>query len=170
LHRELQTEEAMQDRDKSQIAETIDVQVPCSTAYNQWTQFEEFPRFMEGVESVEQLDDTHLRWRAMIGGKELEWDAEITEQIPDKRVAWRSIGGVQNAGAVTFHRLSDGACRVALQLDYKPEGIVENIGDFLGVVKRRAHGDLERFKEFIEKRGVETGGWRGEVPARGEGR
>jgi uncharacterized membrane protein len=153
----------MTKKDRSKVLKAIDVEVPCSTAYNQWTQFEEFPEFMEGVESVTQLDDRHLHWRAEIGGKTVEWDAEITEQLPDERIAWTSRNGAQNAGVVTFHRLSDDSCRVTLQLDYKPEGVIENVGDFLGVVSRRAEGDLERFKEFIEARGTETGAWRGEV-------
>jgi uncharacterized membrane protein len=134
-------------------------------AYNQWTQFEEFPRFMEGVEQVQQIDDRRLHWRANVGGKTLEWEAEIAEQIPDKRIAWRSIGGKKNAGVVTFHRLTDDRTRVMLQLDYEPEGFTENVGDFLGVVSSRTEGDLERFKEFMEKRGTETGAWRGEIPS-----
>ena len=147
----------------TQITESIDVAVPVTTAYNQWTQFEEFPRFMEGVEEVRQLDDKRLHWRAKIGGKEEEWDAEITEQLPDERVAWRSRTGSPNAGVVTFHHVSDTTTRVMLQLEYDPEGVVENVGDALGVVSRRVEGDLKRFKEFIESRGAETGAWRGEV-------
>ena len=147
----------------STIQESIDVDVPVGRAYNQWTQFEEFPRFMEGVETVQQVDDRHLHWQAEIGGKHMEWDAEITEQIPDQRIAWRSREGAHNAGVVTFHRLADDACRVALQIDYEPEGVIENVGDFLGVVRRRTRGDLERFKAFIESRGTETGAWRGRV-------
>jgi len=149
----------------SSIQKSIDVGVPARTAYNQWTQFEEFPRFMEGVEKVEQLDDANLRWRAEVGGKTLAWDARITEQIPDKRIAWRSTSGAPNAGVVDFHRLSDDSCRVTLQIDYEPEGVVERIGDVLGVMSARAEGDLERFKEFIEKRGVETGAYRGAIPS-----
>jgi uncharacterized membrane protein len=149
----------------SSIIEAIDVDVPVSTAYNQWTQFEEFPRFMEGVESVQQLDDRRLHWVANVGGKKLEWDAEISEQIPDKRIAWRSIDGPRNAGVVTFHRISDDRSRVTLQIDYDPEGFVEKVGDALGLVSRRARRDLERFKEFIESRGRETGAWRGHIPS-----
>ena len=156
----------MHKEDARSILESIDVEVPVSTAYNQWTQFEEFPAFMEGVESVQQIDDAHLHWRAEVGGKTVEWDAEITEQRPDQRIAWRSENGAQNAGVVTFHRISDTSCRVTLQLDYKPEGFVENVGDLLGVVSRRARGDLERFKEYIEERGVESGAWRGEIEQR----
>jgi uncharacterized membrane protein len=147
----------------STIEKSIDVNVPVHTAYNQWTQFEEFPHFMEGVEQVTQLDDKQLHWKANVGGKEKEWDAEITEQIPDERVAWSNTTGARNAGVVTFHRLEENKTRIMLQLDYDPEGIVENVGDMLGAVSMRVQGDLERFKEFIESRGVETGAWRGEV-------
>jgi len=147
----------------STIEESIEVQVPVRTAYNQWTQFEEFPQFMEGVEEVRQLDDTHLHWKADIGGQEREWNAEITEQHPDERVAWRSTEGAQHAGVVTFHRIGDEQARVMLQLDVEPEGITEQVGDKLGFVKRRVKGDLERFKDLIESRGRETGAWRGEV-------
>jgi uncharacterized membrane protein len=145
------------------VEKSIDVNVPVRTAYNQWTQFEEFPRFMEGVHEVRQLDDTHLRWRATIAGKDKEWDAVITEQIPDERVAWRNTSGAENAGVVTFHRLSPNTTRIMLQIEYDPEGPVENLGDAMGFVQRRMEGDLERFKDFIEGRGVETGAWRGEV-------
>jgi uncharacterized membrane protein len=145
------------------IEQSIDVNVPVRTAYNQWTQFEEFPRFMEGVKEVRQLDDKRLYWRTEIAGKEKEWDAEITEQIPDERVAWTSRSGPWNAGVVTFHRLDDNRTRVMLQLAYDPEGVVENVGDALGVVSVRVKGDLQRFKEFIESRGAETGAWRGEI-------
>ena len=145
------------------IEQSIEVQVPLSTAYNQWTQFEQFPRFMEGVEEVRQLDDKRLHWIAESGGKREEWDAEITEQRPDERVAWRSTTGAPNAGVVTFHRLSDDMTKVMLQLDYEPEGMIEKVGDALGIVERRTKGDLERFKEFIESRGSETGAWRGKI-------
>ena len=154
----------------SKIVKSIDVDVPVSEAYNQWTQFEDFPRFMEGVESVEQLDDDTLHWKAKIGGVEKEWTARITEQIPDKRIAWTTLEGALNAGVVTFHRITDSTCRVALQLDYEPEGVVENLGDLLGAVSRRAEGDLERFKQFIESRGSATGAYRGTIPAREERR
>jgi uncharacterized membrane protein len=147
----------------STIEKSIDVNVPVRAAYNQWTQFEEFPRFMEGVEQVRQLDDKRLHWKATVGGKTKEWDAEITEQRPDERIAWRSRGGASNAGVVTFHRLSDSTTRVMLQLEYDPEGVVENVGDAVGVVSTRVKGDLDRFKEFIESRGSETGAWRGEI-------
>ena len=146
------------------IEKSIDVNVPVRTAYNQWTQFEEFPNFMEGVKEVRQQGDTHLLWRAEIAGKDEEWEAEISEQIPDKRVAWTSTeGDASNAGVVTFHYLDTNTCRVTLQMDYDPEGFTENLGDKLGFVSRRVSGDLELFKDFIEARGSETGAWRGEV-------
>ena len=147
----------------SQILESIDVDVPVRTAYDQWTQFEEFPRFMDGVESVRQIDDTHLEWTASIAGVRKQWRAEITEQTPDQRIAWNATDGAENAGVVTFHRLDDRKARVTLQLDVEPEGPIESAGDALGFVKRSATGDLERFKKFIEERGVATGAWRGEV-------
>jgi uncharacterized membrane protein len=145
------------------IEESVEVEVPVRTAYNQWTQFEEFPRFMEGVEQVRQMTDTKLHWVAEIAGQKREWDAEITEQTPDQRIAWRSVDGATNSGVVTFHRLAEGRSKVMLQLEFEPEGIVEKAGDALNIVDRRAAKDLERFKEFIESRGVETGAWRGEV-------
>jgi len=147
----------------SLIEKSIEINVPVRTAYNQWTQFEDFPRFMEGVKHVKQLDETHLHWKAEIGGKEKEWDAEITEQIPDRRIAWRSRDGAQNAGVVTFHRLSDSTSKVMLQMEYDPDGVLENVGDVTGMVSQRVVGDLERFKRYIESRGQETGAWRGTV-------
>jgi uncharacterized membrane protein len=145
------------------IEQSIDVNVPVRTAYNQWTQFEEFPRFMEGVKDVQQLDDKRLHWRAEVAGRDKEWDAEITEQTPDQRIAWTSRSGAWNAGVVTFHRLEENRTRVMLQLEYDPDGVVDNVGDALGFVSARVHGDLERFKVFIESRGTETGAWRGEI-------
>jgi uncharacterized membrane protein len=147
----------------SSVSEAIEVNVPVSTAYNQWTQFEEFPKFMDTVHEVRQIDDTHLHWKADVAGKVKEWDAEITEQIPDKRIAWRSTGGVWNAGVVTFHKISDSRTRVMLQMDYNPETVTEKVGDALGGVRQTAKGNLKRFKQLIEDRGVETGAWRGEV-------
>jgi uncharacterized membrane protein len=147
----------------STIQESIEVQVPVRTAYNQWTQFGEFPRFMEGVERVEQIDDTHLHWEAKIAGKHKEWDAEIVEQLPDQRIAWDNYDGADNAGVVTFQRLDDMTTKVMLRMDVEPEGMIESAGDALGFTKRRVKGDLDRFKEFIEARGSETGAWRGEV-------
>jgi len=152
-----------QTQSASTLEKSIDVNVPVHTAYNQWTQFEEFPEFMEGVKEVTQLDDRRLHWRAEVGGKLKEWDAEITEQVPDQRIAWRSTTGPYNAGVVTFHRLSDDKTRIMLQLEYGPENFVESVGDMMGVVSSRISGDLRRFKEFIESRGRETGAWRGEV-------
>ena len=147
----------------SSITESIDVDVPVRTAYDQWTQFEEFPKFMSGVERVDQLDDQRLHWVAKVAGKTKEWDAKITEQTPDQRVAWTATSGAENAGVVTFHRIDDNKTRVTVQMDVDPEGVVENVGDKLGVPGGQVKGDLERFKEFIESRGVETGAWRGEI-------
>jgi uncharacterized membrane protein len=147
----------------STIEKSIDVQVPVRTAYDQWTQFEEFPRFMEGIESVKQLDETHLHFVARIAGKKKEWDAKITEQTPDQRIAWRDVAGAPNAGVVTFHRLAPDRTRIMLQLEYDPEGVIENVGDAIGIVSNRVTGDLARFRDFIEARGHETGAWRGEV-------
>lgn len=145
------------------IEKSIDVKVPVRTAYNQWTQFEDFPRFMEGVKEVRQTDDTHLLWIAEVLGKEQKWNAEISEQQPDQRIAWHSTSGAKNAGAVTFHYIDENTTRVMLQLEYEPEGLAENIGDWIGAVDRRVEGDLKRFKKFIEERQIETGGWRGTV-------
>jgi uncharacterized membrane protein len=148
----------------STIEQSIELDVPVSTAYNQRTQFEEFPKFMEGVEEVRQIDDRRVHWVAEFGGTRHEWDAEITEQLPDERVAWRNTDGKENAGVVTFHHLDDGHSRVMVQMDFVPEGVKEKIGDALGAPDRRVKGDLQRFKEMIEARGSETGAWRGEVP------
>jgi uncharacterized membrane protein len=145
------------------LAKWIEVDVPVQTAYNQWTQFEEFPRFMEGVQEVRQLDDRRLHWKAQIAGKMEEWDATIMEQTPDRRIAWRSTSGARNDGVVTFWPLGPARTRIELHLDYQPEGMVENVGSLLGMVERRIDGDLHRFKQFIESRGRETGAWRGEV-------
>jgi len=147
----------------STVEKSIDVDVPVSTAYNQWTQFESFPQFMEGVDRIDQTSDTMTHWVTSIGGVTREFDAEITEQHPDERVAWTSVDGPKNAGVVTFHRLGPDRTRIMLQMDFEPEGVVENVGDKLGIVGRRADGDLKRFKSFIESRGTETGAWRGEV-------
>jgi uncharacterized membrane protein len=149
----------------SNVTESIDVNVPVRVVYDQWTQFETFPQFMEGVERIDQVTETKTHWVTKIGGVEREFDADITEQHPDERVAWKSTTGADQAGVVTFHRLSDTTTRVTVQMDYEPEGLVENVGDKLGIVKRRVTGDLERFKQFIEARGTETGGWRGNVDA-----
>jgi uncharacterized membrane protein len=147
----------------SSVEESIEVNVPLKTAYNQWTQFTEFPRFMDSVHEIRQLDDKHLHWKANVAGEEKEWDAEITEQIPDKRIAWRSTGGVRNAGVVTFHKISDECTRIMLQMDYEPENMAEKVGDMLGAVRMEARGNLKNFKELLEKRGHETGAWRGSI-------
>ena len=145
------------------IEKHINVNEPFQTVYSQWTQFEEFPRFMEGVERVTQLDDTHLHWVANVGGKNVEWDATISEQIPDKRIVWYSDKGAVHSGMVSFNPVGPTITRVTLRIDYEPEGFVEEAGDKLGFVTRRVEGDLKRFKEFIESRGSETGAWRGAV-------
>ncbi|WP_020672843.1 SRPBCC family protein [Amycolatopsis nigrescens] len=145
------------------ITEAVEVDVPVTTAYNQWTQFEEFPEFMDGVTEIRQLDDTHTHWVTEFGGTKREFDATITEQHPDERVAWRSDQGPNHAGVITFHRLGQGRTRVTAQMDIDPEGFAEQAADKLGVLDRRVKGDLARFKEFIESRGRETGAWRGDV-------
>lgn len=148
----------------STIEHSVDVNVPIRVAYNQWTQFESFPEFMEGVESIKQLTDTRTHWITEIAGVKREFDAEITEQHPDERVAWRSVDKPHQSGVVTFHRLSEDTTRVTLQMEYDPESFVEKVGDWLNIVKMRVKGDMERFKAFIESRGGETGAWRGDVP------
>jgi uncharacterized membrane protein len=145
------------------VMDSIDVSVPVSTAYNQWTQFESFPRFMEGVERIDQVTETRTHWVTKIAGVEREFDAEITEQHPDERIAWKTENGIHQAGVVTFHRLDDTTSRVTLQLDHDPEGFVEKAGDALGLVGQRVKGDLAKFKSFIESRGHEEGAWRGDV-------
>jgi uncharacterized membrane protein len=147
----------------STIEQSIDVAVPVTTAYNQWTQFESFPEFMEGVERVDQVGDTMTHWVTNVGGVKREFDAKITEQHPDERVAWTSVDEPRQAGVVTFHRLSPETTKIMVQMDFEPEGVVETAGDKLGIVKRRVKGDLERFKTFIESRGTAEGAWRGEV-------
>jgi uncharacterized membrane protein len=145
------------------IEQSIEVNVPVRTAYNQWTQFEEFPSFMEGVKEVRQLDDTHLHWVVEEKGKTQEFDAKITEQKPDERVAWATTDGKSHAGVVTFHKLADDRTKVMVQMDWEPEGMVESLGAAIGSDDRRVKEDLERFKERIEGRGAESGAWRGEV-------
>jgi uncharacterized membrane protein len=147
----------------STIEQSIDVRVPVRTAYNQWTQFEEFPEFMEGVEEVKQITDDRLRWHEEIAGAEREWEAQIDEQRPDERIAWHSLDGPTHAGVVTFHRIDDSMTRVMLQLEWEPGDLAEKVGDWTGMVTKRVKGDLERFREFIEGRGRETGAWRGEI-------
>jgi uncharacterized membrane protein len=146
------------------IEKSVEVKAPVHAVYNQWTQFEEFPRFMAGVKEVKQLDDTHVHWHAEIWGKDKEWDAEITEQVPDQRIAWRSISGdAPNGGSVRFEPLGADRTRVNLTMEYEPQGLIENVGDKLGVMSARVQNTVEDFKKFIENRGRETGGWRGEV-------
>lgn len=145
------------------VERSIDLTVPVSTAYNQWTQFESFPQFMESVTAVEQIDDQLTEWRTDVNGIERTFIARITEQTPDRRIAWTTIEGPRQAGVVTFHELAGGETRVMYQMDFQPEGIVEKSGAALGVVERQVEGDLERFKKFIEARGSETGAWRGSI-------
>ena len=147
------------------IEDTIDVQVPVQQAYNQWTQFEDFPKFMDGIQSVQQLDDTHVQWVAEIRGESRQWTTEITEQRPDEKIAWKTIEGeVKNDGVVTFEPMGDAQTRVNVQMDVESDSTAENVaGDLLGVVKSQVRGDLERFKQLIENRDEETGAWRGNV-------
>jgi uncharacterized membrane protein len=151
----------------ARVKKSIEVNVPVRTAYNQWTQFEEFPEFMEGVRHVTQLDDRRMRWTAEVGGHEKTWEAEIQEQIPDTRIIWRSTEGEENAGIVTFEPIDGGSStRVGLEMSYHPEGFAESVGDALGFMSRRVEGDLRRFRDFIEERGVETGAFRETLPNR----
>ena len=147
----------------STITETIEVDVPVRTAYDQWTQFEEFPRFMDGVEEVQQLDDEHLRWKASIAGVAREWNSTIVRQEPDQVIAWDGFGGPDNAGMVEFRPVADERTAVTVTMEWEPQGAVEKAGDALGIVSGRIEGDLERFKRFIEERGMPTGGWRGRI-------
>jgi len=146
------------------IEKSIEVEAPVHAVYNQWTQFEDFPRFMEGVEEVVQIDNQRLHWVASIAGKRKEWDAEIVDQVPDQRISWRSTSGARNSGTVNFYP-TNGHTRILLELRYDPEGATETVADKIGVVGRRVEGDLKRFKEFIEGRGAETGAWRCEIHA-----
>ena len=145
------------------IEKIVVVNCPVRTVYNQWTQFEEFPRFMSDVKQVRQTDDTHLHWLAKVWGKDEEWDAEITEQRPDERISWRSVGGARNAGTVRFEPLASDRTRVRLAMAYEPEGAIENIGDQLGVMENQVQESVDDFKKFVESRNRETGAWRGEV-------
>jgi uncharacterized membrane protein len=147
----------------AKVEQSVDVDVPVRVAYDQWTQFEDFPKFMEGVESVTQLDDTHVRWAAEVGGQREEWTAEIVQQIPDDRIEWRSTSGVRQDGLVTFEPIGNERTRIHVQFDYEPEGVVESLGARLGQDERRVKADLERFREFVESRGAPTGAWRGTV-------
>jgi uncharacterized protein YndB with AHSA1/START domain len=147
----------------ARVEKSIEVDVPVRTAYDQWTQFEQFPTFMEGVREVRQMGDRSLHWRVEVGGREKEWDAEIREQIPDEKIIWRNTSGAENAGMVTFAALGPGQTRVHLEMSYDPEGFIEGAGDKLGFMSRRVQGDLQRFKDYIESRGSATGSWRGEI-------
>ena len=145
------------------VTESGDVHVPVTTAYNQWTQFESFPEFMQGVNRVQQIDNTHTHWTVEVAGATREFDARITEQHPDERISWTTEAGPKHAGVITFHRIDGDTTRVTAQMDIDPEGFVENVADKLGVLDHRVKGDLKRFREFIESRQRETGAWRGEV-------
>ena len=147
----------------ARVEKSVEVDVPVQTAYNQWTQFEDFPRFMENVESVKQIDDTHLHWVAEVGGQRHEWDAEITDQTPDQRIAWRGQNGVQQTGVVTFEPVGTERTKVTVEFEWEPQGIVEKVGSAVGADSRGVSADLDRFKDFIESRGVETGAWRENV-------
>ncbi|HEX6132302.1 MAG TPA: SRPBCC family protein [Actinomycetota bacterium] len=146
------------------IQHSVEVDVPVTAAYDQWTQFEDFPRFMEGVERVQQIDDARLHWVASVGGVSREWDATIVRQEPDRAIAWDGFGGPDNAGMVEFEPLGTDRSRVTVTMDWEPEGAVEKLGDALGIVSGRIEGDLARFKTFIEERRVPTGAWRGRIP------
>jgi uncharacterized membrane protein len=147
------------------MTESIEVNVPVSTAYNQWTQFEDFPLFMEGVDHVQQIDDTRLHWAATVAGKTAEWDAKILEQHPDKQISWISEDGKKTRGTVTFEPVGESKTLIRLSMSYQAEGLKEALGSVAGLDQRRVRGDLDRFKELIEGRGAESGAWRGEVSA-----
>jgi uncharacterized membrane protein len=149
----------------AEVHESIEVNVPVSTAYNQWTQFEEFPQFMENVESVTQIDDTHLRWVAEIAGKRNEWEAEIVRQEPDRVVAWKSVDGKGTSGEVKFEPLGSDRTKIDVTISWEPEGMLESLGEKVGADTMGVKKDLQNFKELIERRGAETGAWRGEVIA-----
>ena len=145
------------------IEKTFEIKAPVRAVYNQWTQFEEFPKFMEGVKEVRQLDDTHLHWRASIGGKDKEWDSEIVEQVPDQRIAWRSTSGAPNNGSVRFDAMGNDQTRVRLTMEYQPETVIEKAGDAVGLVSAKVENAVEKFRDLVESRGTSTGAWRGEV-------
>jgi uncharacterized membrane protein len=145
------------------VEKSIEVEAPVNRVYNQWTQFEDFPKFMQGIEQVQQLDDKRLHWTAEIGGKRKEWNAEIFEQVPDQKIAWRSTSGAPNAGIVSFRPIAANRTQVTVRMEYDPEGVVENLGAALGAVGTRIEGDLKRFRDFIQARILETGAWRGEI-------
>lgn len=149
------------------VTKSVDVNAPITTVYNQWTQFESFPEFMSGVDTVAQLDERRLHWKVSVGGQRREFDAEITEQHPEERVAWKSMDGTTHAGVVTFHKLDEQTTRVTVQLEWQPDGLAEKAGAALNFDDRQVAGDLDRFKDFIESAGSETGAWRGDVPREG---
>jgi hypothetical protein len=153
----------------TKVEKTLTVDVPVRVAYNQWTQFEEFPQFMSGIVEVQQLDDRRLHWVAEIAGVRRQWDASILEQVPDTKIAWAATEGATNAGAVYFSEIGPSQTAVTLSLEYEPEGLVESVGDKLNVVEKQAEGDMERFKALVESRGYDTGGWRGTVNEGGTG-
>jgi len=148
------------------IQKSIEIEAPISKVYNQWTQFEEFPHFMEGVERVQQMDDKHLHWVAEVGGKRKEWDAEIVDQQPDRRISWRSTSGTRNSGVVCFRPKDQNHTVVTLEMYYEPDSAIEKAADALGIISRRVEGNLERFRHFIQERRTETGAWRGEIRGR----
>jgi uncharacterized membrane protein len=152
----------------ARVEKSIEIDRPVRMVYDQWTQFEDFPRFMEGVEEVHQIDDETLHWIAKVAGKREEWEAQIVQQVPDQTIAWRHTAGAINSGVVLFTPLDGDRCRVTLALEYDPQGFLEKVGDALGFVSRRVEGDLERFKKFVEERGSETGAWRGEIKPTGD--
>ena len=147
----------------SHVTKSVDVQAPVSVCYNQWTQFEEFPKFMEGVEEVKQTSEKTLHWRAQVGPQVKEWDAEIISQVPDQKVEWKNTSGAHNAGVVDFLPNEDGTTKVSVVIIYEPETWVETVGDVLGFMGHRVQGDLNRFKEYVESKGSAPGGWRGEI-------
>jgi uncharacterized membrane protein len=151
-------------KDMERVDKSVEVDSPLRAVYNQWTQFEDFPRFMTGVKEVRQLDPTHVRWHVEVWGKDEAWDAEITEQVPDERISWKSVSGPANAGTVRFEAVEPQLTRVRLTMAYEPKGLVENVGDALGIFSARVQRILDEFKKFIEQRsGDETGAWRGRV-------
>ena len=147
----------------SRFEHALVIDAPVREVYDQWTQFESFPKFMEGVESVDQVDDRTLDWTAELLGQRRSWRAVITDQTPDRRVAWKSVSGAQNAGAVLFESHGPDRTRVTLRMEVEPDGALDTIGDALGVVQRRTRGDLERFRDYLEQRGRPSGAWRGEI-------
>lgn len=147
----------------SDHVQSVDVKAPVRVAYNQWTQFEEFPKFMGGVDEIRQITDDTLHWKVEISGVTREFDTVISEQTPDQRIAWTTVDGPKHAGVVTFHRIDDDTTRVSLQMDYDPQGFLENVADKVGFVSKQLESDMERFKEFIEDRSMSTGAWRGTI-------